>query len=100
MRNQSLLLLFEATVTCEKIRPTFGNRIQVNNLRLEKNVFRFQITVYKPRLLKYRQRVQQLGSKHLHELCAQPLELVLFDQLVKVGRQELEHQTQVTSVDE
>jgi hypothetical protein len=84
----------------QELGTAFGNRTQANNLRLEKNVFRFQITVYQPRLLEHRQRVQQLGSKHLHELCTQPLELILLDQFVKVGRQELEHQTQVTTVDE
>lgn len=71
----------------------------MDNLRLEKDVFWFQIAVYQPRLLEHRQRVQQLGGEHLHELCAQPLELILLDQFVKVGGQELEDQTQVTTVD-
>lgn len=82
------------------MRPEPGSRNEVGDLRLEKDVFWLQIAVYQPRLLEHRQRIQQLGSEHLHELCTQPLELILLDQFVKVGGQELEHQTQMTAVDE
>lgn len=44
--------------------------------------------------------VQQLCREHLHELSAETLELVLLDQLVQVGRQEFEDQTQMVLVDE
>lgn len=72
----------------------------MENLRPEKDVFWFQIAMYQPRLLEDRQGVQQLGGENLHELCTQPLELILLDQFVKVGGQKLKHQTQVTPVDE
>ena len=41
-----------------------------------------------------------MSGENLHELCTQPLELILLDQFVKVGGKELEHQTQVVTVDE
>ena len=52
------------------------------------------------RLLQDRQGVEQLGSEDLYELRAETLELVLLDQLVQVGRQQLEDQTQMILVDE
>ena len=51
-------------------------------------------------LFEYRERVQKLCRKDLHELSAETLELVLLDQLVQVGREELENETQVVFVDE
>lgn len=72
----------------------------MDNLRSEKDILWFQITVYQSRLLKYRQGVQQLDGKSLHELHTQPLESILLNQFVKAAGQELEYQTQVTAVDE
>ena len=56
--------------------------------------------MYQPGFLENGQGVQELRSEHLHQLCAQPLELVLLDKFVQVGRKQLEHQTQVILVDE
>ena len=52
------------------------------------------------RLLEHGERVQQLRGEHLDELRAEALELVLLDQLVQVGREQLENETQVVFVDE
>ena len=51
-------------------------------------------------LLEYRERVQKLCRKDLHELSAEALELVLLDKLVEVRRQQLEDEAQVVFVDE
>ena len=79
-------------------RPKIEHR--TDNSRLEENVLWFQIAVYQPRLLEHRQCIQQLGGENFHELCTQPLELILLDQFIKVGGQKLEHQAQVATVDE
>ena len=38
-----------------------------------------------PCVLEHSEGIQQLGGKHFDELGAQALELVLFDEFVKVG---------------
>ena len=53
-----------------------------------------------PGLLENCQCIQQLSCEDFHELCTQALELVLLDELVQIGRQQLKHQTQVVLVDE
>ena len=53
-----------------------------------------------PGLLENCQCIQQLSREDFHELCTQALELVLLDELVQIGRQQLKHQTQVVLVDE
>lgn len=66
--------------------------------RFEQNVFRLQITVDKSSLLQYTEAVKQLLREDADKLQAETLELVLFDELVQVGREALEHQTQVAFV--
>jgi len=56
--------------------------------------------MYKASLFEDRQSIQKLCHEYLDELCTQTLELILFDQLVKVGRKQLEHKTEMTSMDE
>jgi len=70
------------------------------NLRLEEYVFWFKITMDQTRFFKHRQRVQQLCREHLHELCAQALKLILFDEFIKVGRKKLEDKAKMISVNE
>ena len=53
-----------------------------------------------PRFFENRQSVQELRREHFDELCAKTLELILLDELVQVGRQQLEHETQVILVNE
>ena len=53
-----------------------------------------------PRVFEDAQRVEELRGEDFHELRAQALELVLLDQLVKVGREELEDETKMVFVDE
>lgn len=52
------------------------------------------------RFFKDCQRVQKLRREHLDELCAQALELILFDELIKVRRKKLEDKTEMISVNE
>jgi hypothetical protein len=40
--------------------------------------------MYQPSILKDSQGVQQLRHEYFDELCAQTLELILFDELVQV----------------
>lgn len=56
--------------------------------------------MYQSCVLQYCEGVQQLRREDLHELCAEPLELVLLDKLVEIRRKQLEHETQVILVDE
>ena len=72
----------------------------MDDSRLQKDVLRFEIAVDEPRFLQNRQSVEQLGREDLDELRAETLELVLLDQLVQVGREEFEDETQVVLVDE
>lgn len=52
------------------------------------------------RIFQYRQTLEELLSKHLHELRTQSLELILLDQFVQIRRETLEHQAQVAFVRE
>jgi hypothetical protein len=58
--------------------------VERGDLRLQENVFWFQITVNEPGFLQDRQSVEKLGSEDLHKLGAEALELVLFDQFVQI----------------
>ena len=53
-----------------------------------------------PGLLKDCEGIEKLRSEDLDKLRAKTLELVLLDQLVQVGREELKNETQVVFVDE
>jgi hypothetical protein len=44
--------------------------------------------------------VKKLGHEHFDELCAEALELILFDQFVEIGGEELKDETEMVSVDE
>ena len=57
------------------------------DLRLEKDVFGFQIAMYEPRLFQNSQSVKELGCEDLNKLRAEALELILLDQFVQVRRQ-------------
>lgn len=70
------------------------------NVRFEENVFWFEITVDQSCFLEHGHGVQQLGGEHLDELCAETLELILFDELIEVGREQLEDETKVVAVNE
>jgi hypothetical protein len=54
------------------------------DVRLQEDVFWFEITVDQPCILEHGEGIQQLGSEHFDELRAQTLELVLFDEFVQV----------------
>ena len=51
-------------------------------------------------LLEHSQGIKKLGHKDLDELGGETLELILFDQLVKVGAKELEDEAEMVPVDE
>ena len=53
-----------------------------------------------PSIFEDGESIQQLRSENFDELCAEALELVLLDQLVQVGREQLKHQAQMVFVDE
>ena len=46
-----------------------------------------------PSIFEDGESIQQLRGEDLHELGAEALELVLFDEFVQVGRQQLEDET-------
>ena len=71
-----------------------------DDVRFQKDVLRFEIAVNQPRFFENRQSVQELRREHFDKLCAKTLELILLDELVQVGRQQLEHETQVILVNE
>ena len=66
----------------------------------QQDIFRFQVAVYQLGLPKQGETSQQLLGEHAHKGRAQSAELVLLDELVKIDTQQLEHQTQVLSVNE
>ena len=49
-------------------------------------------------IFQHRQGIQELRHEHFDELCTQALELVLFDQFVKVWGEQLENETQMTAM--
>ena len=49
--------------------------------------------MYQPGILKDSQGVQQLCHEYFDELCAQALELILFDELVQVRWEKLKDET-------
>lgn len=53
-----------------------------------------------PRVLQDGHGVEQLRGEDLDELRGEALELVLLDELVQVGREQLEDETEVVPVDE
>lgn len=53
-----------------------------------------------PGIFEYRQRIQQLCHKDLDKLSAQPLKLILFDQFIEIGREELKDKTEMAPVNE
>ena len=56
------------------------------DLRLEKDVFGFEITMDEASFFQHRESIQKLSHENLDELRTQPLELILLDQFVEVGR--------------
>ena len=72
----------------------------MNNSRFEKDVLRFQITMNQPGLLEHSESIEQLSCEDLDQLCTQPLELVLLDQLVQIRRKELEDEAKVIFMNE
>jgi len=55
--------------------------------------------VDQPCVLEHGEGIQQLSSKHLDELRAQTLELILFDEFVQVRRKKFENETEMVAVD-
>jgi hypothetical protein len=51
-------------------------------------------------ILQYCQCIQELRHEDFDKLGAQPLELILFDQLIEVRRKQLENQTEMLPVNE
>jgi hypothetical protein len=51
-------------------------------------------------IFQYRQTFKELLREHLHELCAEALELVLLDEFVQVGRETFEDEAEVAFVRE
>lgn len=56
--------------------------------------------MYEASFLQHCERIEELRSEDLNELCAKTLELILLDQLVEVGREQFEDEAQVIFVDE
>ncbi len=56
--------------------------------------------MYEASFLQHCERIEELRSEDLNELCAKALELILLDQLVEVGREQFEDEAQVIFVDE
>ena len=70
------------------------------DVRFEKDILRLQITVYQTCILQDSHGVQKLCHEDLDQLRAQALELVLLDELVQVGRKQLEYETEMVLVNE
>jgi hypothetical protein len=64
--------------------------IKERDSRFKQNVLRLQVAMDQPRILEYCQTFKQLLRKDLDQLSTQPLELILLNQLVEIGRQTLE----------
>ena len=56
--------------------------------------------MYESRFFEDRQRVQELCRENFDKLGAQPTERVLLDELVEIGREQFEDETQMAFVDE
>jgi hypothetical protein len=50
--------------------------------------------------LQNRQGIEKLCHENLDKLCAQALELILFDKFVEVRRKQLENEAQMAPMDE
>lgn len=72
----------------------------VTSVLFEKDVLRFEIAVYKPRLAQQTQAVKQLLRKDPHEGSAQASELILLYQFVEIDREQFKHKTQMLPVNE
>lgn len=75
-------------------------RDQEFDSRFQENILGFKIAVDQPSLLEDSESIQQLGSEDLDQLCTQPLELVLLDELIQVRGQTLEDEAKMVLVDE
>ena len=81
------------------VEDEFGlNSQHSNDVRLQENVFWFEIAVDQPCLFEHGERVQELSGKYFHELRAQALILVLFDEFVQVRGEKLENEAEVVTV--
>ena len=58
--------------------------------RFQKDILGFEIAMDQPSIFEDGESIQQLRGEDLHELGAEALELVLFDEFVQVRRQQLE----------
>jgi hypothetical protein len=56
--------------------------------------------MYQSGLVEQGQTVQELLCKYTNKRCAEPSELVLFDQLVQINAEQFENKTKMLSVDE
>ncbi len=56
--------------------------------------------MYESSFVQQAQPIEKLLRKYSYKCCAQPSELVLFDQLVKIDTQQLEYQAEMLSVNE
>ena len=70
------------------------------NIRSEQDIFRFQVAVNEASILEDAKGVKQLCREYLDKLCREALEGILLDKLVKVGRQQLEDETEMAAMDE
>lgn len=54
--------------------------------RFKQDILRFEIAMDEPRILQHSEGIQQLRHKYFDQLSTKTLELVLFDELIKIGR--------------
>lgn len=78
----------------ERLVPFSENEaINDQHVRSEKDIFRFQVTVNEMCFFQNAESIEKLSGKDFHELSAETLELILFDQFVKILGEQLENKT-------
>ena len=70
------------------------------NLRFEEDIFRFEVAVDESCILEDGEGIEKLSHEDFDELGAETLELILFDEFIEVGGEELKDETEMISVDE
>lgn len=77
-----------------KINHLDRRRLQV----LQQDVLRFEIAMDDAGLVQHTEGIQKLGCKDANQTHSQSAELVLFDKLIQIDRQQLKHKTEVPPV--
>lgn len=69
------------------------------HLRFEEDVFGFEVAVDESSFLEDGENIEKLSHEDFDELGAKTLKLILFDEFVEVGGEELKDETEMISVD-